>query len=45
MLFLEGPLKLDFSEIYLTMFLGVSNLGNTSAIRVTFFLENVQNLM
>ena len=37
MLLLEGPLKRDFLNIFLTTSLGVCNLGNTSAMRVIFF--------
>ena len=38
MLLLSDPLKWDFLGIDLTMFLGVRNFGNTSAMRVIFFL-------
>ena len=45
MLLVEGPLKLDFLDIYLTTLLGVRNFGNTSAVRIIFFFENIQNLI
>ena len=35
--FLSDPLKRDFLGIDLTIFLGVRNFGNTSAMRVIFF--------
>ena len=37
-------MKLDFFEIDVTMFLGVRNFGNTSAVRVILFFKNVENL-
>ena len=42
MLLLSDPLKRDFLGIVLTMFLGVRNFGNTSAMRVIFFLKMFQ---
>ena len=36
---LKGPLKWDFLGIYLTTFLRVRSFGNTSAMRVIFFLK------
>ena len=45
MFFLKRPLKRHFTDIYLLTFFGDGNLGNTSAMRVIFFFENVQNLM
>ena len=42
--FFTDPLKWDFLGIDLTKFLGVRNIGNTSAMRVIFFFENVPNL-
>ena len=45
MLLVKGPLKWDFLSIYLTTFLGVRNFGNTSAVRVIFLFENIQNLI
>ena len=39
MLLVKGPLKENFLEICLTTFLGVRNFGNTSAMRVIFFLK------
>ena len=45
MLLVEGPLKLDFLDIYLTTLLGVRNFGNTSAVRIIFLFENIQNLI
>ena len=38
------PLKRDFLGSYLTRFFGVCNFGNTWAMTVIFFVENVQNL-
>ena len=35
----KGPLKLDFLDIYLTLFFAVRKLKNTSALRVVFFLK------
>ena len=35
----KGPLKRDFLDIYLTTLFGIRNLGNTSAMRVVFFLK------
>ena len=43
MLLFGGTLKWDFLDIDATMFFGVCNLGNTLAMRVIFFFENVQN--
>ena len=37
-------MKLEFFEIDVTMFLGVRNFGNTSAVRVILFFKNVENL-
>ena len=37
--FSKGPLKKDFLNIYLITFFGVRNFGNTSAMRVIFFLK------
>ena len=45
MFFFKRPLKRHFTEFYLLTFFGGSNLGTTSAMRVIFFFENVQNLM
>ena len=42
MCFLSDPLKWDFLGIDLTMFLGVRNFGNTSAMRVIFFSKMFQ---
>ena len=39
MLIVEGPLKRDFLDIYLTTFFGIRNFGNTSAMRVTFLVK------
>ena len=39
MLFVEGILKGAFSDIYLITFFGDGNFGNTSAMRVIFFLK------
>ena len=36
---LKGPLKRDFSAIYITTFLGVRSCKNTSVVRVIFFLK------
>ena len=41
----RSPLKRDFLGIYLTTSLGVSYFRDTSAMRVIFFFEKVQNLM
>ena len=35
----KGRLKLDFLDIYLTLFFAVRKLKNTSALRVVFFLK------
>ena len=35
----RDPFKRDFTEIYRITFFGDGNLGNTSAMRVTFFLK------
>ena len=40
MLLVEGPVKLEFFDIYSTTFFGVRNFGNTSAMRVIFLLKN-----
>ena len=45
MFFLKRPLKRHFTDIYLLTFFGDGNLGNTSAMKVIFFFENVQNLI
>ena len=37
-------MKRDFLDIDVTMFFGVRNFGNTSAMSVILFFENVQNL-
>ena len=37
-LFWKGPLKRNFLDIYLTSLFEVRNVGNTSAMRVIFFL-------
>ena len=37
-------MKRDFIDIDLTLFFGFRKFGNTSAMRVIFFFENVQNL-
>ena len=37
-------MKPDFLDIDVIMFFGVPNFGNTSAMRVILFDENVQNL-
>ena len=42
--FPKDPLKQDFLDIDVTMFFEVRNFGNTSAMRVILFFENVQNL-
>ena len=42
--FPKDPLKQDFLDIVVTMFFEVRNFGNTSAMRVILFFENVQNL-
>ena len=42
MLLFVGYSERDFLGIYLTMFLGVRNFGNTSAMRVIFFLKMFQ---
>ena len=39
MFFLKSPIKQDFTEIFLITFFGDGNLGNTSAMRVIFFLK------
>ena len=39
MFFLKRPLKRHFTDIYLLTFFGDGNLGNTSAMRVIFFLK------
>ena len=36
---LKGPLKMDFLDIYLTMFFGENKFKNTSAMRVIFLLK------
>ena len=41
----KGALKRDFLDIYLTMYFGVPELKNTSAMIVIFFFENVPNWM
>ena len=38
-LFWKGPLKQDFLDIDLTSLFEVRNVGNTSAMRVIFFLR------
>ena len=35
----KGPLKQDFLDKYLTMFFGVRNLANKSAMKVIFCLQ------
>ena len=35
----KTPLKRDFTGIYLITFFGDGDLGNTSAVRVIFFLK------
>ena len=40
----KGPLKHNFLDIYLIMFLGASISGDTSAMMLAF-LGNVQNLI
>ena len=40
-----GPLKHVFLDIHLTKFFGAGISGNTSAVRVSFFLTNVDNLI
>ena len=35
----KDPLKRDFSDIYLITFFEVANFGNTSTMRVIFFLK------
>ena len=45
MLLVKGPLKEDFLKNFLTTLLGVRNFGNTSAMRIIFFLKNVRNLI
>ena len=39
MLFVERHSEFDFSDIYLIAFFGDGNFGNTSPMRVIFFLE------
>ena len=39
MFFLKRPLKRHFTDIYLLTFFGDGHLGNTSAMRVIFFLK------
>ena len=39
MLLVEGPLRLDFLDIYLTTFFGFPKFKNTSAMRIIFFLK------
>ena len=39
MFFLKGPLKRDFTDIYLITFFRDGYLGNTSAMSVIFFLK------
>ena len=36
---LKGPLKRDFSDIFIITFLGVRSFKNTSAMRIIFFLK------
>ena len=45
MLLVKGRLKRESIDIYLIIFLGDRNFGNTSAMRVMFFFENIQNLI
>ena len=40
--FPKDPFKQDFLDIDVTMFFGVRNFGNTSAMRVIFFLKMFQ---
>ena len=40
--FWKVPLKRDFSDIYLTMFFGVRNIGKASAMSVIFFLKMIK---
>ena len=35
----KAPVKLDFLDNYLNTFFGILNFGNTSAMRVIFFLK------
>ena len=35
----KGPLKREFLDIFLTTFFTIRNFGNTSAMRVIFFLK------
>ena len=42
--FAKDPLKRDFLNIDVTIFLGVRNFGNKSGMSVILFFENVQNL-
>ena len=44
LLLVEVSPERNFLDIYLTTFFRVHNSGNTSAMRVIFFDENVQNL-
>ena len=37
--FRKGPVKKDFSAIYLITFFGVRNFRNTSAMRVIFYVK------
>ena len=37
--FSKGPFKRKFLDSYLTTYFGVRNFGNTSAMRVIFFLK------
>ena len=39
MLFVEDYSEFDFSDIYVIPFFGEGNFGNTSAMRVIFFLK------
>ena len=39
MLFVEDYSEFDFSDIYVILFFGEGNFGNTSAMRVIFFLK------
>ena len=43
--FSKGPLKRFILSIYLTRFFWVRKIGTTSALRVIFLFENVENLI
>ena len=45
MLLVEGCSETVLFRHFFTTFFGVPNFGNTLAVTVTFFFENVQNLI